>query len=308
MALARRTRKPTGMNPFLAGLLIILAIFGALLTLEAAGKTDLGLRKLWGGGEVRAANMTPVVVTSASLEPGERVTAAKLWSQEKGAFNHQYLDKDLVSDREYVALPQNVVGRVIARPKASNQAFVEADFLPKGSPEGVLGLIPDGMVSVPVDPSKVQGIRLLGYKNRFDLRVMIQADPTVREMAKEVLDKRSYSSEGDRLRLAAISEGPTQRLLAQDGMIIRQARGTNRDAVVVVALHPDDVDGVIDALSSEMDIYCTARMGNSEGESERVEPQKIDPMADYQWVLESSREVEVIRGTKFERTVVPSAR
>jgi len=291
------------MNPFLAGVLVLIAILGALFTLEATGSTDLGLNRLWGGDEVQAANMTPVVMATVPLEPGERVTVPKLWNREKKTLNHQYMSKDLVSERSFFAQPQEVVGRVLARPKAPNQAFVEEDFLPKGSPEGVLGLIPEGMVSVPVDAEKVQGINLLGFRDRFDLRVMLAMDDSVREMAEEVLDKRGYASEADRLRLAAIAGGPKQRLLAQNGMVVRPTK--EEDGVVVVALHPDDVDSTIDALSADSTIFCTSRPASQGAQVARVTPEEIDPMEEYRWVLDSSREVEVIQGGRTERMVVP---
>ena len=71
MAPARRKSGSQGMNPALAGLLIVVAFLGVLLTLELTGKTDLGLRSLWsGGGEVHAANTTPVVLSQQALHPG----------------------------------------------------------------------------------------------------------------------------------------------------------------------------------------------------------------------------------------------
>ncbi len=304
MATARRNRKATGMNPFLAAVLVVIAIIGALITLEATNTTNLGLKKLWSGGEVRAANMMAVVVSMTPMEPGQRVTPENLWNPAKETYNHRFMDRDLVARREFAASPQDVVGRVLARPKSQSQAFVEGDFLPKGSPSGVSGLIPEGMISLAIKPGRVGGLDLLGFQDRFDFRVIVELDESVRHMAEKVLDKRSYASEADRLKFSSISQGPVQRHLVQEGMVIRPSKG--RGGEVVVALHPDDVEGTIDALSSGLDIYCTARTGAPGIKVSRVEHESIDPMADYIWMLESIKEVEMIRGAESERTIVPS--
>ncbi len=291
------------MNPFLAGLFLIVAVIGVLFTLEATDTTDLGLKKLWAGGEVHAGNVTAVVMSAMPMEPGERIVSSKLWNPEQGTFNHQYLDKDLGKDREYLTLPQEVVGRVLARPKAANQTYTEGDFLPKGSPEGVLGLIPDGLEIVPLDPKKIKGIELLGFRDRFDLRAMVEADESVKKAATEILKNRSYASESERMRLSAITQGPTKRTQVQNGMVIRQPKEKN--GVVVVALHPDDVDGTIDALTSGLSIFLTARTGGSGAQTARIETETVDPMKEFQWVLDGHRDVEMFNGTEFKRSVIP---
>ncbi|MFT7667349.1 MAG: hypothetical protein ACI8X5_000028 [Planctomycetota bacterium] len=305
MAPARRNSNSTGMNPFLAGLLILVAIVGALVTLEATGTTDLGLKKLWNDEPVMAGNLMPVIISAMPFEPGERITLGKVWNNEVGTFNHKFMDKNLVAERAYVALPQDLIGRVLARPKSPNQVFVESDLLPKGSPSGIVGLIPTDMVSLSIETKRVKGIDLLGFGDHFDLRAMVEADESVRVMAEKVLQNRTYSSEADRLRLATIAEGPSQRTLVQSGIVIRQPKGKNDS--LIVAIHPDDVNGAISALSSGIDIYCTASTGQPGVEVERVEKKTIDPMAEYLWVLESSKEVQIFQGNESTRAIVPTA-
>lgn len=291
------------MNPFLAGLLIVVALGGVVVTLEATDTTHFGLKKLWGGKEVIAGNVTAVVLSALPMEPGERLNTAKLWNAEQGTFNHRYIDREIAAEREYITLPQDVVGRVMARSKGPNQVFTEADFLPAGSPEGVLGLIPEGMEYVPLDPKKIKGIELLGFRDCFDLRVMVEPDASVREAAEEILKNRTYSSESERLQLAAITQGPVKHTLVQNGMVIRQPK--TKGGVVTVALHPDDVDATIDALGSGDDIFLTARRGTPGVEFVRVTDATVDPTLAYKWILEGHRDVEFFHGSEFDRSVIP---
>jgi Flp pilus assembly protein CpaB len=303
MATVRRNRKSSRMNPFLAGLFTLLALLGVIFTLEATDTTDLGLKQYWAGKPVMASNMTPVVLSMASLQPGERITTAKLWNSEQGTFNHKFMDKGVATKGAYMSL-EEVLGRVMAKSKSPAQVFTERDFLPKGTPVGVSGLIPDGLVAVPIDLKRVKGIESLGFKDRFDLRIMEEADQSIKDLAQELLEKRRYTTEAERMQLAAITQGPTKRLLVQNGIVIQPATG-DRKGTVTVAVHEDDVDATIHAQASGKDIYCTLHTGRPGGEQQRVEVQAVDPLADFGWVLERSREVELITGEESDRFVIP---
>lgn len=299
------------MNPFLAGVLVLVAVFGVLLTLEVTGKTDLGLKRLWsGGGEVRAANSIPVVLSMLPMQPGEQVTVPALWNQEQNTYNHMYIDKGAVAEKNYLDTPELVVGRVLRRPKPAGQAFTEFDFLPPGSKPGITGLVPDGMEALSIPADRIPGLTLLAFGDLFDLRRTVEAEQGAKEMAEEILRNRSYSSEADRLRLASIVRGPAPRLLAQAGVVLRPSSGVfdprNKEKIVV-AVHPDDLDGVIAALDAKGDIHCSPRKKTSEDALTRVEVVEVDPMEEYAWVLEISREVEVIQGDESEMKNVPAA-
>ncbi len=298
------------MNPFLAGLLALVAIFGVLLTLEFTGKTDMGLKKFFsGGGEVRAGNERAVVLNFVPLQPGEQVTKESLWSLEQGTFFHTYVDKDLIAEKNYLPGPEQVLGRVLRRPKAAGLAFTESDFLPMGSAPGITGLVPDGMSALSIPAERIPGLGLLGFADRFDLRMNIESDEGARRVAREILEDRSYSSEQDRLRLASIVSGPEPRLMAQAGAVLRPSNpaGIQRNEKIVVAVYPEDLNGLIAALDAKGDIYCSPRKKSPEGIYERVEVVERDPMEEYAWVLEISREVEMITGDESEIQNVPSA-
>ncbi len=298
------------MNPALAGLLILVAFLGVLLTLELTGKTDLGLRSLWSGGrEVRAANTVPVVLSQQPLQPGDEVTVAGLWNPQQGTYNHAFVDRARVAERNYMARPEDVVGRVLRRPKPAGQAFVESDFLPPGSPPGITGLVPDDMKSLSIEVDRVPDLALLAFGDRFDLRRTVEVDDSARRMAREILESRTRVSESDRLRLSAIAQGSEPVLVAQAGVVLRPSKGgKTRDERIVVAVHPDDLNRLIAAVDGQGDLHCSPRKKRADGLYERVEVVEIDPLAEYAWVLEISREVELIHGDESLFSSVPTPR
>ena len=308
MAPARRKSGSQGMNPALAGLLIVVAFLGVLLTLELTGKTDLGLRSLWsGGGEVHAANTTPVVLSQQALQPGDEVTVAGLWNPQQGTYNHTYVDRARVAERNYLARPEEVVGRVLRRPKPAGQAFVESDFLPPGSPPGITGLVPADMKSLSIEVDRIPDLGLLAFGDRFDLRRSVEVDDSARRMAQEILESRTRVNEGDRMRLSAIARGSEPMLVAQAGVVLRPSKGGNtRNERIVVAVHPEDLSRLIGALDGQGEIYCSPRGKRADGAYERVEVVEVDPMAEYSWVLEISREVELIHGDESQYSSVPT--
>lgn len=298
------------MNPALAGLLILVAFLGVLLTLELTGKTDLGLRSLWSGGrEVRAANTVPVVLSQQALQPGDEVTVAGLWNPQQGTYNHAFVDRARVAERNYLARPEDVVGRVLRRPKPAGQAFVESDFLPPGSPPGITGLVPDDMKSLSIEVDRVPDLALLAFGDRFDLRRSVEVDDSARRMAREILESRTRVSESDRLRLSAIAQGSEPVLVAQAGVVLRPSKGgKTRGERIVVAVHPDDLNRLIAAVDGQGDLHCSPRKKRADGLYERVDVVEIDPLAEYAWVLEISREVELIHGDESLFSSVPTPR
>jgi hypothetical protein len=298
------------MNPALAGLLILVAFLGVLLTLELTGKVDLGLRSLWSGGrEVHAANTTPVVLSQQPLQPGDEVTVAGLWNPQQGTYNHTFVDRARVAERNYLARPEDVVGRVLRRPKAAGQAFVESDFLPPGSPPGITGLVPDDMKSLSIEVERIPDLGLLAFGDRFDLRRSVEVDDSARRMAKEILESRTRVSDTDRMRLSAIAQGSEPVLVAQAGVVLRPSRGERtRGERIVVAVHPDDLNRLIAAVDGGGEIYCSPRRKRADGAYERVEVIEVDPLAEYAWVLEISREVELIHGGESRFSSVPTPR
>lgn len=288
------------MNPFLMVCLVLLAVFGVLFTLEATGQSNLGLKRLWGGGEVQASNLTPVVLSSMLLNPGDQIALGHVMNVQRNGLNARLMDKEFVADRKYLAGFGELKGRVLARRKPANEAFIEADFLPLGTPPGLIGLVPEGMRLVMLPADKLRGVKALQFQNYFDLRFSAEGAEEVARVARDALDDRDFVSDEDRIRLSGISVAARQHWIAQAGMVVRAA-SSDRNAEVAVALHPDDVDRTLAAIEAEGVVYCIARPVAKGEVPERVVVDTVDPIEDFRWLFEGRQEVEIYEGN--ERSV-----
>lgn len=296
MSTSRGRRQQARFNPFLASLLVIVALVGSVVTLEAMGKTDLGLAKLWRADEVQAnPNTLPVVMLTTSLRPGEVLEPQHCWDSENKRPMTIGIDKRVIEQRGFITDFRSFRGRVLARPKKHHEPLAEADFLPAGSPAGPQGLVPEGYLLTWVDESRVTGLGLLGFRDRFDLSMTLPVDEELARAARESLEARGNVKPEELLRLANSRPLQERRLLAQYGMVIETGIAQGKKTLAAVALHPDDVQATQDAVNGEEPIDCIARQTLAE-EPERIVQEPIDPSEPFEWVTEGVGEVEVFQG------------
>jgi hypothetical protein len=296
----RTAQSKPGLNPFLAGVLVIFAIIGAVLTLEATGKTDLGLAKLWKGKEVQASNVTAVLMPVVAMKPGEVLDAKHVWNPKTRDFQRGLMSTGDVKSLGFVQKLPNIRGRVLARHKPAGEPFTMADFLPKGAQPGLIGQVPEGMQLVFIGEDRVTGLSQLKFQDRFDLSMTIPCDESLAKAAKESLEARGGVTPQETLRLANTQSPQERRLLAQYGMVIEQGVAEGKNKLIAVALFPDDVQLTQDAVNGKLAIDCTARRTIEEGAPERVIQEPFDPSTPFEWVTEGVREVKVIQGKEHE--------
>jgi len=294
-------------NPFLAVLLIVLAAVGTLATLEATERTSI-FRDVFGApGVDQPPSGIPILASLRALQPGDAIDRSAVYDRQlQPRWIYPGLTEDEIRDAGYATEYKQVKGRVLKNPMDAGQPFVAPDFYPKGTQPGIVGLVPEGKQLVMLDADKVQGLDALGYRDLFDLKMSRAEDESIAKAAKEALESRPYVSPGDRLALAATPKRTERLLLAQCGMVIRAADKTQgRKAEVAVALDPDDVDLVLDALLEGETIYCVAHSGVNPRELPRIQPERVDPIADYRPFIEEMGEVEVFQGNERKIEMVP---
>ncbi len=290
-------------NPFLAVLLVAVAVIGAFTTLEATGKTDLGLGRLMGWREVQAgppANMTAILIPTLALKPGDVLAPEHVWNREKGRLNTGYMSKRDVEAQHFVSDFPSIRNRVLARFKPPGEPFTPSDFLPKDAQPGLIGLVPEGMRLVFLDQERVTGLSLLKFKDRFDLSMTLPVDEDLAKAAKETLEARGRVTPQEMMRLARTKPPEERRLLAQYGMVIKQGITEGKKKLVAVALHPDDEKPTQDAIHGKTELDCIARRTLKEGDPPRIEQAPYDPAASFDWVTEGVAEVEVVQGRVSE--------
>lgn len=303
--MTRLRSRPTSarINPFLAGMLILLAIVGTVLTLEATGQTQLGLAKLWGGDkdrEVLASNFVPVLRPVLTLEPGVALEPRHVWNAETQAFNTGLMSPQTVDAAKFVSDKQfaEVRGRVLARPKPAGEPLSMNDFMPPGTQPGLTGLVPAGMRLAFVEQGRVPGLASLRFRDRFDLTMTVEPDPALAKAAGESLQKRGRVRPDELMRLAE-SKPPQQRLLlAQYAMLLDREVTEGKKTYVAIAVHADDFLSTMDALNGEAPVNCSSRPTLAE-DPPRVEQAPFDPAAPFEWVTEGIGEVEVYQGREM---------
>lgn len=300
-------RRRSGFNPLLAILLLLVGVVGTVGTLHATGQVHIEAIDRLLGREVRAADdgKVAVLISARPMKPGHRVQREDLWDPTTNVWRVVRVSKDQINEA-WVLNPLEVEGRVLAREKLSGKAFSEADFLPPGSQEGAVSLVPDGMRLVSLDSSKVRGLDQLNFRDRFDLVVSEPVDPQLFQRAEEALERQGAGHVERRLELASLKEMAHQKVLVQDGVFIQDADGgTKKEKDVLVALRPEEVMPLLEALDLERSVYCVARSGKAGVEEQRTIPEHQAPLERLQWIWDTVQEIEVIEGNERRTAAVP---
>lgn len=311
MSISNSRRRQSGFNPLLALLLVVVGVVGVIATLHFTGRVKFdAIDRLLGRNEVVAAetNRVAVPVGVRALEPGHRITTADLWNPETSFYQVVMVPDDKVREA-WKLKPTEIEGRVVGRPKLPGKAFTEADFLPPGSSDGAVALVPTGMTLLTLDGSKIRGLDQLKYGDTFVLLVSEPVDPELIEAAERILEQRGDNDIEKKLELAALEDMAYQRVLVNKGILIKAAKGgTGRhDKDVSVAMLPEEVSPVLAALDLEHNIYCAARSGLAGAEQSnplRI-PDQVPPVERLGWLWESVHQVELVNGTERTSVTVP---
>ena len=162
-------------------------------------------------------------------------------------------------------------GRVTAREHGALFYFSENDFLPPGTRPGVVGGTPAGKRAITLDASKLKGVHDLKEGDRLDLLASVPVDmpgagrSSGRSGANVVVAP-------DRLWLPKRSNVST---LVQDGVVVTPVRVRNAPVSstqsgnvrttpvqeIVIAVEPEEVAPLAEAMDLKYEITCVARSG-----------------------------------------------
>ena len=165
-----------------------------------------------------------------------------------------------------------IIGRVVQRDKRTGLGFRESSFFPRGTPEGIAGAIPPGMRAMTLDATKLTGIHSLNSGNRLDL------------LASMPVDQDSSSPAGAGQSQNNADTEPV--LLARNALLLRPVSIRNETSTtasltsgrrqvnepkyeVTIAVDPDDVIPLQDALDKQLMITCVATSMRSQTDDQK---------------------------------------
>jgi len=214
------------------------------------------------------------VAIPVAARPIPAYTAVKLdhlVDPSTGQIKWIYLPKETVPAAA-LRSPTEIVGRVMKRDKTPGYAFQEAEFLPNGTRDGVVGGIPPGKRAMTLDASKIGGIHALQAGDHLDL------------LASAPIDEKKFRGENAGLlqarNLASSAVGQADvRVIVHDGVIVSPvttrgiptttssltegARTTMTPVQeVVIAVDPEEVAPLNEAFALEMNVMAVARSGH----------------------------------------------
>jgi Flp pilus assembly protein CpaB len=174
---------------------------------------------------------------------------------------------------------QEILGRVVARDKLPNYGFREENFLPRGTRPGVAAGIPPGMQAITLPADRLTGVHSLQPGDRIDVLASIPLQYLDRFGGSEPRGWSALVSAGSASpRPAKNQEGSHTRMVVQDGLLVTGVvmraspqksssltQGTQVRNIpvqeVVLAVHPDDVPLLSEALSLDAEMTVIAHSG-----------------------------------------------
>jgi Flp pilus assembly protein CpaB len=267
-ATSRHARSP--FNAFALGAFALL--IGAAATVGGLWAAGVDLPFLDAGPDTRG--MVAVPLTTRPIPAYTKVTRDYLLIPDKGIPKYMYLPPEMVKQMGVITAFNQITGRVLDHEKPPGYPFTEHDFLPKGTRPGLVAGIPSGKRAITVDVTRIQGIAALRVGDRLDL---LSSQPV--DMQKALQGRgNAMGVSSVQVGLMAQTKQANVRVLVQNGALVApvttrvipiSSNSLTQGAVTrtkpiqeaVIALDPEEIAPLTEALAVEASITCVARSG-----------------------------------------------
>lgn len=247
--------------------------------------------------------MVGVPVAALDLPAYTEIQLDHLLDPRTGALKAVYLPAESILESTVVD-PRDLLGRVLARSKTAGRVFSQADLMPAGTRPGLVAGIPAGQRALRIDASKVSGIVGLRQGDRFDLVATYPGN--LRGGAVEsVYGGGAGPGAANRARSRIVADGATV-VSALEERALPGAGGRSGAVVqeMVIALAPDDIPTVTEALEIAQRIDCIPRSGlptdAPDAAGDAMAGARRAPRSPYDEPL-----VDVIEGERRSLRIVP---
>ena len=260
----------------LALVAILIGGAGTVALLGATKVIDLGKLAFWREKEKPIpANWVAIPRCARPIERYTKVTAEYLTNPLTGGWFVTYVPPDKVP-AGVIRDPKQILFRVTAYEKKAGLFFSEADFLPVGTQPGIVGGIPLGKRAITLDASKLKGVYDLKEGDHVDLLASTPVDmPGAGRSNSGRLGTSVVGSPNIDLLLPKQSY---VRPLVQDGVVVTPEhtryvpissstlmQGATTRTIpmqeVVLAVEPEEVARLAEAMDLKYEITCVARSG-----------------------------------------------
>jgi len=170
---------------------------------------------------------------------------------------------------DWIINPSQIIGRVLAQDKEKDYVFSEKNFLPEGSRPGIAGGTPAGKRAMVVNVIQTPGLELLSTGDQFDLLATLPGTGATGSGVDYAALLGGVKAPDLRVGQRATSGGI--RVLVQGGTLISLSKTTppanNRSSrttastLATIALAPEEVALLTEALGNNTKMFCVARSG-----------------------------------------------
>lgn len=287
----------------------------------------------------------PILANPRPLPAYTRLTREHLFSDSTTIFTLPVSPATAEAKGLFMADSEGVsklLGRVLARDKPKGFAFSDRDLLPKGTRGGLSAGIPPGKRGIWVDAEKVVGLADVQLGDRVDLIAAREISGTKQSPDLGMLDGAvggaKLAMQMQKMQAQLADPGPRARswVIAHDGVVVRPMRTRNVPLTstsafqgtrtqtrpvqeVFLALEPDEVAMLTQALATKATVMCAPRSGRPEGDGDSRMPdiEPPDPLQGLRELFEGLSGggqggglsmVEVIRGESRDSVTVERSR
>lgn len=296
---SRRSGFPAQALILLVGALLLAGV-GAALVWRSLNESASGVDAHSNEG------MIGVPVATIDLPSYTEIRLEHLLNPLTGALAAVYLPEESILESTIVD-PRELVGRVLARPKSASRVFRKGDLMPVGTRPGIVAGIPNGQRALRIDASKVSGIVGLRQGDRFDLVATYPGSN--RNGAVESVYGNAPLSGAQRARARVVASGATVVSALESRALPGPAGGRTGKIVqeIVIALAPDEIPNVTEALEIAKRIDCIPRSGLPTSEAEKEDSTVAGfPSRRGANTLYDEPLIDVIEGERRSLRVVPA--
>jgi Flp pilus assembly protein CpaB len=299
---------------------VVVSAIAAVVLLALLGVIDLSKLR---SNQPSTAGLIAVPTSAVQIPAHTRIRRDHLWDRANTRISVVYLPPRAVTKEMLLNITQ-IIGRVLDSEKEPGYVFTDADFLPRGTREGLVAGIPAGKRAIRVSAERVEGLYGLNAGDRFDIVATLPIDAA--DGGRSLNFSGPYSQEiALETQLSNWEKQATVRVIVQNAVIVEpmvargvpvtttsaQGAAARARAVqeAVIAVSPSEVALLTEAMAVDARLSSIPRSGRPEDpvNSRTPDLRPFSPFAAPGGDNKSNAfsTVETIMGPKRAVTAVP---